>query len=585
MKSDFNYSTLFALLCALFIFPSAIAEQKALDASLINDQSIPLTEYFAVLEDPSRKLSLENVLTPEIAAGFTTGHPHSPPLAYGTTSTPYWFRFRIDNPTSEPLERFIEVEFPRISDIQLHTPTASGAYELHQTGAAKPFSTRPYANRHFVFPVRLPANSEQTFFLRLQSNTDLLASVEMWSPDSFQQHVRRDYMIQAWYFGIATAIGLFNLLLFIALRERIYLIYVLFVATTIVTFASFFGIAHEFFWPEAGIWAEKAMSITAVLQATIFALFTRHMLDTQLNAPRLDRGLMIVSGILIFLLLGDLASIPGAFIIGQAFVLLLYVLIFGIAVYCVVKRERRAYFFVIAFAFYLLGVITYTLTSMGLIGHNQLTASAGQIGSGLEMLLLAFALADRFNLARREKLEAQAEALRIKQELLDNVQASENLLEESNANLAYRLQERENELKKSHQYLREIEHRQTLSNERQRLMQDMHDGMGSSLVIALLEAEKGHLDASSLTDILKNCIEDLKLTIDSLEPVEADLLLLLATLRFRLTPRLESAGIRLRWDIQNVPALDWLDPRNALHILRILQETFSNIIKHANATG
>lgn len=154
----------------------------------------------------------------------------------------------------------------------------------------------------------------------------------------------------------------------------------------------------------------------------------------------------------------------------------------------------------------------------------------------------------------------------------------------TNASLVSRLQEREDELKQSYQRLSAIEHRQTLSNERQRLMQDMHDGMGSSLIIALLEAEKGHLDASSLTDVLKNCIEDLKLTIDSMEPVEADLLLLMATLRFRLTPRLESAGIHLRWDIQNVPALDWLDPRNALHILRILQETFSNIIKHTNAT-
>ncbi|MDP2745615.1 ATP-binding protein [Pseudomonas sp.] len=163
------------------------------------------------------------------------------------------------------------------------------------------------------------------------------------------------------------------------------------------------------------------------------------------------------------------------------------------------------------------------------------------------------------------------------------LKANENV-KSTNASLAFRLQEREDELKNSHQRLRVIEHRQTLSNERQRLMQDMHDGMGSSLIIALLEAEKGHLDASSLTDVLKNCIEDLKLTIDSMEPVEADLLLLMATLRFRLTPRLESAGIRLRWDIQNVPALDWLDPRNALHILRILQETFSNIIKHTNAT-
>lgn len=69
-----------------------------------------------------------------------------------------------------------------------------------------------------------------------------------------------------------------------------------------------------------------------------------------------------------------------------------------------------------------------------------------------------------------------------------------------------------------------------------------------------------------------------------MEPVQADLLLLLATLRFRLGPRLENAGLTLRWEIEEVPLLDWIDPRNALHILRILQESFTNIIKHTQAT-
>ncbi len=153
-----------------------------------------------------------------------------------------------------------------------------------------------------------------------------------------------------------------------------------------------------------------------------------------------------------------------------------------------------------------------------------------------------------------------------------------------NASLKLRLQEREDELLKSHQRLREIAHRQTLSDERQRLMQDMHDGMGSSLRSALLAVEKGQIDAAMVAEVLKDCIDDLKLAIDSMEPVQADLLLLLATLRFRLGPRLESAGIVLRWEIENVPALEWIDPRNALHILRILQEAFTNIIKHTHAT-
>ncbi|TAJ77585.1 MAG: hypothetical protein EPO42_09665 [Gallionellaceae bacterium] len=132
--------------------------------------------------------------------------------------------------------------------------------------------------------------------------------------------------------------------------------------------------------------------------------------------------------------------------------------------------------------------------------------------------------------------------------------------------------------------LREIEQRQVLSQERQRLMQDMHDGLGSSLTSALRVVEHGRMDETEVAQVLKGCIDDLKLAIDSMEPVDADLLLLLATLRYRLGPRLESTGIALRWEVISVPKLDWLNPKNALHILRILQEAFTNIIKHTHAT-
>ncbi len=157
-------------------------------------------------------------------------------------------------------------------------------------------------------------------------------------------------------------------------------------------------------------------------------------------------------------------------------------------------------------------------------------------------------------------------------------------VEHVNASLESRLQAREAELTLSHQRLREIEQRQTLAQERQRLMQDMHDGLGSSLASALRVVEKGRLGEADVAQVLKGCIDDLKLAIDSMEPVDADLLLLLATLRFRLGPRLESTGIALRWEVNSVPPLDWLDPKHALHILRILQEAFTNIIKHTQAT-
>ncbi|MBT2333455.1 sensor histidine kinase [Variovorax paradoxus] len=157
-------------------------------------------------------------------------------------------------------------------------------------------------------------------------------------------------------------------------------------------------------------------------------------------------------------------------------------------------------------------------------------------------------------------------------------------VERVNAGLAQRLQARETELELSHRRLREVEKKQTISDERQRLMQDMHDGLGSSLISAIRSVEGGSMSDDKVSQMLKSCLDDLKLTIDSMEPLEDDLLLLLATLRYRLGPRLESSGVALQWNVQELPALDWLDPTSALHILRIVQEGIANVLRHTRAT-
>jgi signal transduction histidine kinase len=155
--------------------------------------------------------------------------------------------------------------------------------------------------------------------------------------------------------------------------------------------------------------------------------------------------------------------------------------------------------------------------------------------------------------------------------------------EQMNANLAQRLREREAELELSHQRLRDAERQQAISEERQRLMQDMHDGLGSSLISAIRSVERGAVSDTEVAQILKACLYDLKLTIDSMEPVEADRLLLLATLRFRLQPRLEGTGIALLWEVRELPALTWLDPSSALQILRIVKESIANVLQHTHA--
>jgi signal transduction histidine kinase len=157
-------------------------------------------------------------------------------------------------------------------------------------------------------------------------------------------------------------------------------------------------------------------------------------------------------------------------------------------------------------------------------------------------------------------------------------------IESVNASLDRRLREREAELEIKHRELNNAGRQQALLQERQRLMRDMHDGIGSRLMSSLAVIDRGGLDSKRVAMVLRECMDDLKLVIDSLEPIAHDLVTLLATLRFRLGARLELAGVRIVWDVRDIPPLPWLEPPEALEILHIFQEALTNVLKHADAS-
>jgi signal transduction histidine kinase len=131
--------------------------------------------------------------------------------------------------------------------------------------------------------------------------------------------------------------------------------------------------------------------------------------------------------------------------------------------------------------------------------------------------------------------------------------------------------------------VRTLEVQRAVGDERSRLMREIHDGIGSQLMTAVATAERRG-DAPDSIETLRRCITDLKLTVDSLEPIEGDLLALLGSVRYRLGPSLEEAGVKLVWNVGEVPLLNWLEPPHAVHVLRILQEAFTNVIAHSHAT-
>ena len=154
-----------------------------------------------------------------------------------------------------------------------------------------------------------------------------------------------------------------------------------------------------------------------------------------------------------------------------------------------------------------------------------------------------------------------------------------------NDTLAAQVAKREEELRSAFERLRQAEQNRAIEGERRRLMRDMHDGLGSQLVqtLNMVRHPSARADHAAIENMLRHALGELRMTLDSLEPMDGDLPTILGTLRSRVAPALAAAGIELEWAVHEVTPLPYLDSIGVMHLFRCLQEVMANVVKHADA--
>ncbi|MBU3738073.1 MAG: hypothetical protein FGM55_03860 [Rhodoferax sp.] len=167
--------------------------------------------------------------------------------------------------------------------------------------------------------------------------------------------------------------------------------------------------------------------------------------------------------------------------------------------------------------------------------------------------------------------------------LVGRVASSLRQVRGSAALLESRVAERTLALEQANARLLVAEVERTKADERERLLQDMHDGFGSQLASARLLAEQGLITQAQLTQILQECMADLYLLVDTLGNSEQTLASAMLDFRFRTQSRLAGSALQVHWHLQ-LDACPAQPERVILHILRIAQEALNNAIKHARAT-
>lgn len=176
------------------------------------------------------------------------------------------------------------------------------------------------------------------------------------------------------------------------------------------------------------------------------------------------------------------------------------------------------------------------------------------------LMAMAWILADQFlRLLSREKTMRRevADELRVKKALLEKELAEKEVLINQSAH----------------------------DLERQRLLQDLHDGMGLQLNGLMGLVEHGTLDRSELTSEVRTTLEQLRVMMDGTESFDGTLAELFGHVRYRVETRLSRHAMELVWVCQ-LASIDEtnVNPASALNLQRVMFELCTNIIKHAKAT-
>ncbi len=380
--------------------------------SIGNNDSYALSHAFTFLEDASTQLGLQDILQPERQGQFKPVPQGSTSTNFGATHSAIWLRVQLQSESGSPARWMLEVANPPLDRLDLFISNPLGAYEHQGGGDSLPFDQRSIAHRNHVKPLTLVPGAVSTLYLRVVSNGTVSVPTTLWQPRALWQSDQKTYSIFSLYFGQLLGLVFYNLMLFLSVRDRAYLLYVVLVACIGLSQVASSGLGAQFVWPQV-LWLNDIAANTAYAASGVFGLmFVRNFLASKANTPCLDRVMQVET----VLWAGATCMLP--FIAHRPAVTLVTVLalVSVLTVVCagvisIRQQHPGAKYFGFAWLALILGVLTLTAHNFGLLPSNLFTSNSMLVGSALEMVLLSFALADRINVARREKELALARVL------------------------------------------------------------------------------------------------------------------------------------------------------------------------------
>ncbi len=369
--------------------------------------------YLQYLRDSEGEITIEDIVAlPD--DHFTPSEQST--LSLGYSHDAIWLKLIVDAKQirTDEADWILDIDYPPLDDVRFYYRDSSGKLVEKATGDQSVFSSREIETNTYAFMLPINRGEHKHFYFRIESQGSLRIPVDIYAYDDFIHHVDLKKTFYGTFIGIMLAMLLYNLFLFLSMREATYLYYVLFIVFYMLFHGNLNGLGLQYIWPESPWWANQTLAMGIAGTSLWGALFTRNFLQTRDYTPLLHQLLNAISVASFCLVVWSLVAGNYSLVIQPAMALTLFTFVafLVIGVRNLLLGNRSARFFLLAAFTIIVGAVGEVLSAVGLVPSNAFTNSLSILGACLFSIFLSFALADRINLLRQEKNRAQMEAQR-----------------------------------------------------------------------------------------------------------------------------------------------------------------------------
>ena len=396
-----------ALVCVLGFFANVENSFAQSDRTILilsdSGEQYDLQPYIETLPDPSGKLTIDDVTSLQYAAQFK---PISDIVVATAAPQVVWMRFTVRNQAASSkrwLLQFAQV-LPQVDFFRPYS--ADNKFDTSQTGIEYPLNTREIPHATFLFRIEPGQNETQTYYARIRSLQAAVLAPTLWESNAFAAHDQLFNLAWGLVYGALLIFTIYNVLLFLSLRERSYLYLAWFLGTLILAYILPNG-QWALLRPNDPLEMYPVIYIIVAMLFSSLLLFANSFLETAQRQPQLYRFSLAIIILLYAAMLANIVTASRFWFVPQ--LVLGIAALFLVLVMSFVSWRRgfasARYVFFAGLLPFALGILDM-LIRVGLFSpfpNYSLTAIPGMV---MFALLLTYSLSDRIKLLRAQQAEA-----------------------------------------------------------------------------------------------------------------------------------------------------------------------------------